>query len=342
MATRLFPTSPAQQPSAVADPRASRPRCATHAGNRRDGLPPLTTARKTDVLLLASLVTLAMLLGGPWWPKLFRLWQIDPNYSHGPFVLLLSMGLVWHALPPAAITFGPLAAGDFRSGMVRLLLGLMLNACGWFTGIVLFGVVGLVCMLRGILTLVGGARLRRATDFSTLFLLFMAPLPAPLEQWLSVTLQGWAAALSTQLLQFSGVAVFREGALLHLPNYTLEVGVACSGLRQLTAFVALGCLAAHFGPGTRIGKLLLVVFGLVVAVVANSVRVLATAWILLWAGPQWIEGLWHNLEGTITIALGAALVMLAAWSVVHLEELLAHAATTNRKTQMARQAILSE
>ena len=62
----------------------------------------------------------------------------------------------------------------------------------------------------------------------------------------------------------------RVGYFIHLPNYTMEVGAACSGLRQLSAILALSLAIGHFSNRQRSYKVALALLSLPIAVVLSS------------------------------------------------------------------------
>ncbi len=100
----------------------------------------------------------------------------------------------------------------------------------------------------------------------------------------------------------------REGLLLHLRGVTLEITEACSGLRFLLAMIIVG--AAFAGAVLRRWRTRAVVVALALAVglVANLIRVGATAVLAdTWGAPA-AEGLYHQATGKIVY-----LVMLASF-----------------------------
>jgi exosortase len=264
---------------------------------------------------LAGLIILALilLLFGRSMAGLWRIWDLDPNYSHGPMVVLAAIALAGRA----RYRGNPLvAAGDNRRGMLAgglfLFCGLLLHQVAWLLGNPLLDVVSLICVLLGVLFMLGGHTAFCAYGFSVLLLIFMAPLP---ESWyapLAVAMQQSVAWVATVVLQTLGVAVLREGYQVHLPQYTMEVGAACSGLRQMTAFLALSAVVAHLSGKAMWFKVSLMVLAVPIAMLANCLRVIVTGLIAHWLEPSWAEGVFHSLEGMATVAIGTALLLGAA------------------------------
>lgn len=109
-----------------------------------------------------------------------------------------------------------------------------------------------------------------------------------------------------------GVPVLIEGSLLHVPGYTLEVGEACSGMRQVMAFLALSVVVAKLYRGRDWSRWVLILLAVPIAVAANCLRIGLTGVLIRIGGAGWVTGSWHTLEGLITMLLGLALFAASA------------------------------
>ncbi|MEX0700585.1 MAG: exosortase/archaeosortase family protein [Planctomycetales bacterium] len=251
-----------------------------------------------------------------YWPTLAALpavWELDPNYSHGyaiPFASLLFAWRAWrrHGLPVAA----RVDWSDAPAGVVRMLLGFAVHAGCLFAELPFFDVLSLVLVLTGALGVLGGRAAQRAYGFPVFFLIFMAPLPLPIYNWLALNLQEFASAAGAFLLQAGGVPVFREGCHIQIPGYAMEVGAACSGLRQLTAIVALSLATGHLSGRRWAYKWALGLSSIPIAVAANCIRVTLTGYIMLWFGRKWAEDMYHTLEGLAMVGVAAVLLLMTA------------------------------
>jgi exosortase len=256
--------------------------------------------------------------------ELIHVWRIDPNYSHG--FVVLGAGIVFALLGAAGIPQGTrfhlpnLVSGrQTLAGLAWMLVGFLVGMVGGFTGQLLLGVVSLIFVLCGAIRLVGGEESQRRFVFAAMFLIFMAPLPMAWYQPAAVTLQAIASSLSAGVLEAFGATVFREGYQIHLPGCTLEVGQACSGLRALTAVLALAVAVGHFSGRTRWYVWGLAFAAVPIAVAANCLRVVLTAIIMMVFGPPWAEGIYHTAEGLVVIALAAVLLLAAAAGLTQIE-----------------------
>jgi exosortase len=170
----------------------------------------------------------------------------------------------------------------------------------------------LAAMLYGLAVVAGGRAWARGLAFPIGFLVFLFPLPASWTQAVALWLQGIVTGLGTNLLQLV-VPAYREGYVIAVPWGQLEVGEACSGLRQLIAFIALGLIVAHLSRRGLGFRLVLVAAAVPVAVLANVFRVLLMAGVLRLGGPAWLGGVYHDFWALMPLALGIALMFGVRW-----------------------------
>ena len=278
--------------------------------------------RRRRAQSLFAVVAFFVLVGAIYWStfvELVRVWNVDPDYSHG-FVV-----------PFASLVFGYVAwkrhdgwrTGVSRSaiwlGVVEIFLGLSMHLAAWIWRFLLLDVVSLIMVFRGMLLVLGGRDAYRRFGFAVLFLIFMAPLPTPWYQPIASTMQQAVSALSAHLLELFGVVVYREGYFLHVRGYTMSVGQECSGLRQLGAILALALTIGYLSGRGRGYCLTLALASIPIAIAANCLRIVLTGFILMLFGQGWGEGMFHALEGLAIVAVAAAMIVglawgLAAWS----------------------------
>ena len=253
--------------------------------------------------------------------ELSRVWHADPNYSHGFVVPLLSVAFAAGVVRRNGLGI-PMHVDKSHVliGVLEMLIGVGLHVVAWFLGNLLLDVLGLVCLIRGTILCTAGPEANRVLAFPVLFLLFMAPLPVAWYQRIAVALQQIAASMSAWILDVTGVPTFRQGVTIQLPGFALEVGQACSGLRQLTAVLAL---AAAVGYLLRRGNWLtisLMLLAVPIAVVANAMRIVLTGWTLVLLGQKWAEGVYHFIEGVALLATAGVLILAAAGVMIRIEK----------------------
>jgi exosortase len=171
--------------------------------------------------------------------------------------------------------------------------------------------VSLLMFLAGTIVFLWGWRLLRMLAFPFVLLALTIPIPGVLLTQVTLPLQLFASRVAEVLLGVVRVPVVRDGNVLVLTNATLSVAEACSGVRSLTALVALALILARFTdrrPGVRAA---IVLSAPIVAILLNSLRVTATAIATYAYGPAFAEGLLHDVAGSLVFVL-ACLLMLAA------------------------------
>jgi exosortase len=233
------------------------------------------------------------------------LW-IDPNYSHGLLVPLAAAWLVYERRSRLA-ALAPRPAGSavliVLGGLVLLMAGML--AAELFT----MRVSGLI-VITGLIGFILGYSYIRALALPLAFLLFMVPLPALVLNAIAFPLQLLASQLAVSILQGIGVPALREGNVILLPNITLEVVEACSGLRSLVSLGAMSVLLAALTLRGAVPRLVLIASSLPIAVITNSVRVSGTGILAYHFGAQLAEGFLHSFSGWVVFVI--ALVLLGA------------------------------
>jgi exosortase len=179
--------------------------------------------------------------------------------------------------------------------------------------------ISLWLMIVGLLLYFLGWPKLRVMLFPVAFLLFMIPLPAIIYNEVVFPLQLLTSRFATSCLQAANlVPVAREGNLLVLPNSTLEVAEACSGIRSL-----ISLLAFAFGYGYLVEPNLVVRIGLglatiPVAIVSNAARLIITALLVYYVSPKSAEGLPHALSSYVVVMAAAILLLMVhaalAWT----------------------------
>jgi colanic acid biosynthesis glycosyl transferase WcaI len=240
----------------------------------------------------------------------FRLgaeWSSDPNVSYGFFVPFLTAYVVWQErdrlrrIVPAPSNFG----------LVFLVLGGALlcmgppglNTFAFATRIALiFSITGTILFLRGFATC-------RALIYPLLLMLLMIPMPGFVLERITFPLQIVASQTAERGLDLIGYSVLREGNILRLPNETLDVAEACSGLRSLLALTFLGQAYVCLLDGRRWMRPVMALLVIPVAVFANAVRIIASA-IAGSYRPEWIQGIFHESTGWIVFVVAFLCIVI--------------------------------
>jgi exosortase len=268
---------------------------------------------------LASLGLLVLMF----WENLSHfllIWSTDENYSHGFLVPLLSLYFANEAAGR-----GPVAV---RSGVVlgSMMLGLamLLKVSTIILPSPVVGDLGLILALAGICCLLAGASVLKRYWFAVFFLFFMIPLPVALYSTIANPLQLVVSKMATSLLNLLDIPSLCEGTMITLAGGNqLFVAEACSGMRQLTGFLALTSAWAYLSSRPAWSRALLVVSAVPIAMTANVVRVTITGVITYHLDPMYSSGAFHTVEGLAMLMLATfnqvlvrlAIVLDAVWRV---------------------------
>src|SRR5260370_34618147 len=161
----------------------------------------------------------------------------------------------------------------------------------------------------------GGGKVLRAVSYPIAFLLLMIPIPVIVYNQITFPLQFLASRFATFWLEVVQVPVLREGNVLILPNYSLEVVEACSGIRSLMTLITLAIAYGYLVEPRRWLRYLLVILMIPIAIVSNAIRIMRTRVLTYRFGPKAAEGFFHEFSGWV-IFLAALILMFAIHTIL--------------------------
>ena len=232
-------------------------------------------------------------------------WTTDENYSHGFLVPLISLyfaNLVARGGPV------PIRGGQWvGSSAARVaLLGRLVTIP---LPIPFLGDIAFLIGLAGLFTLLCGTTALRRYWFGFFFLIFMVPLPVALYSKIASPLQLLASRVASTVMNATGVPVLCEGNRMTLPGgLQMFVAEACSGMRQLTGFLALTTAVAYLTTRPVWYRVIIMISALPIALSANIARVMLTGYIMHFVNPQFALGTYHTLEGLLMMGFGLLLL----------------------------------
>jgi len=280
------------------------------------------TAARTDCVefSLPKSMVIAGLTAALYAPVLTRMilqWWQDPDYSYG-FVVPLFAGYVLyqrrHKLRQV-----PLEPSNM--GLVVTIGAIGLLLAGSLGAELFVARFSLLLLLSGLLLFFSGWKMLRVVAFPLSFLVLMIPLPAIIYNQVTFPLQLLASRLSSNCLELFGVPVLREGNILVLPNYSLEVIEACSGIRSLMSLIALVVAYGYLAERRLWARIILVTLMLPIAVASNALRVVGAGVVTYFWGPQWAEGFFHFFQGWLIFVSAVACMLLVHGALRHVGQL---------------------
>jgi EpsI family protein len=149
-----------------------------------------------------------------------------------------------------------------------------------------------------------------AVWFALAYLVLMVPFWEGLTEPLHLPFQQLSANLGIRMLQVVGIPSYREGLYLFLPNVTLEVARACSGVNYLVAILALGLPLGYLYLPTVWRRVLLLAMAIGVAAISNSLRVALIGVLSYLEIGQPLHGPGHVLHGVFVSGIGYVVLLV--------------------------------
>ena len=261
--------------------------------------------KKILIIIKSSLTIIPFVfLYGSTMIELVRIWHNDPNYSHGFLIPIISLFLVWQNREKIK----GLERTPARIGYIPLIFGVSLFIVGTVADEMFTRSISLLFVLTGLVLILCGKELFSKMSFPIVYLAFMVPLPYYIYNEIAVPLKLLAAKFATEILHLFSYPILREGNVLYLPNLTLEVADACSGMRSLISIIALSFAMAWIFHRAIWKRISLVAISIPIAIGVNIVRIVVTGILSYYFGKQMAEGFFHDFSGLAIF--GSALIMV--------------------------------
>jgi len=259
----------------------------------------------------AILVTIGLFIFFAW-PSLILLsstyLQFD-IYSHGFFVPLVSAYATYQLWKESN-------KQGFRAswlGMPFLIVGISIMILGfWYYKALYLSSdrpsfimsIGLITCLCGLYIMWGGLSFLRVFAFPICFFAFAIPFPINFLRLVTIKLRLAVSIISEDVFNLLGFMVFREGNILHLPNISLGINDACSGIQSFWILVAGAVVISYLKKMGFIETLFLCLLTVPISIFMNALRIVVTGFLVIHFGQEFATGWRHDLAGWFSFVGG--------------------------------------
>jgi exosortase len=263
---------------------------------------------------IAVLGTLLALLNRWQFRPLGETWITDPNWSHGFLIPLFSLYLLYARREE--LLSAPRRVSLW--GLPIRLGGMGLSVFGFRYGTWWFCQLSMPIVLFGVVLYLAGPAVLRLAWLPILYLMLAMPIPEMLYVRIALPLQNFAARGATSFLQLCGVEMEVTASRLDVTSlrgvaHTLTVAEACSGIRSLIAYVALGVAWAYLEYRPIWQRVVLVAAAVPIAIFLNVARVAITCTMYVIDKPELGQDFMHEVAGMVMLVPALLLFWLLSW-----------------------------
>jgi exosortase len=233
---------------------------------------------------------------------LIKLSLSDERYSYVSLIPVVTLGLL--LLRRRTIFVGPQYCRAL--GIPVMALGTMLvlknpNLSATVCGIVLIWIAGFV--------LIFGLHAVIVASFPLGLLLLMIPIPVPVLDHFVSALQYSSAYMSGLLFRVLRVPAFRQGLIISLPGFDIEIAEQCSGIRSSIALTLASSLAGYVFLQGALNRAFLTFITVPVVIFKNAVRIVSLSSLALYVNQGFLFGRLHRYGGLCFSLLDLAIVI---------------------------------
>jgi exosortase len=268
---------------------------------------PFTVTSKSGKLYsLFLLSALVLILYGRILVAMAQQWWSDPNYGHGFLVPVFAAYVLWRERSRRR----DVSVRTSNWGLPIMLFALGLLILGTLGSEHFTARISALFLVSGMIVFLAGWQVLRVVAFPMSYLVFMVPLPAIIYYQLTFPLQLFASRLGASGLIALGVPTVREGNLLILPNVTLEIVEACSGVRSLFSLLAVVVGYVYLVEPSAWKRCVLLAATIPIVILSNGLRLVATGVLSFLFGRLADSSLAHAGLGLTFFALAFLSILL--------------------------------
>ncbi len=283
---------------------------------RRKGIPMKHREAESKIIargrapaFWAATALLTVIVVATYWSAITGLvgrWIDDPDYVHGFLVPVFAAVLLWSR---RAMLLEVELKGSLWGLVLIAFAGAMRMVSSYYY-YTLLDPASLIPCLLGLTLFVGGWNAVRWAWPGIVFLVFMIPLPGFVANLMGHPLQRVATIASTFLIQTLGISAVAEGNVISLADSQIGVAEACNGLRNMMLFLAVCVGMAFISRRSAVEKAIIVLSAAAIALLANVVRIAATAILHSMVSHHAATTLYHDLAGWFMMPLAVVFLWL--------------------------------
>ena len=241
-------------------------------------------------------------------------WSTISNYSHGPLIPLIAIGLVWWKWADVSKA----NIEPFPGGVAVLVVAMTIYYLGVKAVQPRAVVFSFVLVLYGLTLTLGGRQLFRQLFFPITFLLLMIPLNF-LDEVIGFPLRMFVASAATSVLNLIGIDAMQRGAAIIAvqremgvvtPVFSFDVADPCSGIRSLMALTTVTAAYGYVTQHAQWKRWVLFLSAMPLAVLGNMARVISIAVVAKVYGQELATKTYHEYSGYIVFAVALSTMVI--------------------------------
>lgn len=255
------------------------------------------------ILLLAGSFVAAFY---PVWKELVQTWLNSEDYSHGFFIIPICFYFIWQKKE----IFKEVSRNNSQKGIIWVALSLFVYLAVYFGEILTLASLSMLVVLAGAVVYLWNFVVLKRLAFIFLLMLFMIPVPEQIYSAMTIHLQLFVTKISVAIATHLGVPIYQEGNVINIPNQTLQVVKACSGIRSLMTLLTLSAVLGYVTLKSNFLRGLLLISALPTAIIVNVVRVLIMVVVFYYFNYDLADEKVHNLYGLFIFFLSLGLLLV--------------------------------
>jgi len=222
-----------------------------------------------NYILISILLIIFCAIFLPVFISLVKFWTNSEDYSHGFFILPLSLYIIWQKKD----TLKKIPVQPSNWGLFIIIFFLLVFIIARTGEIATLSPICMILIIIGIIVYFYGFLICKELFFPLFFLFFMIPVPSQIYSALTIPLQLFVTKATVFIAGLMGIPIYREGNVIHFSNHTMQVVQACSGLRSMVSLLALGAIFGYFFLRSNMLRGILFVAGVPISIIVNILRV---------------------------------------------------------------------